>query len=180
MVQTTLLETCCDRLRRDCRGSGITMMKMCVLLAATLLANAPGHAGAFMGAPLVGRSAGLMSRRVAALQPTAPRRRAVGSGLLALRSQQQTQEEEKTATLLRDGAPFPPPWLFPFLVPATGGALFGYDIGATSSVTRILGENAGALGQLGGEKSSVCSATVHNACIFPLFMIYSVCIYCCL
>eukprot|EP00667_Euglena_gracilis_P005927 EG_transcript_5969 len=33
----------------------------------------------------------------------------------------------------------PPPWLSAFAVAAIGGALFGYDIGASSSVLRLLG-----------------------------------------
>jgi len=41
-----------------------------------------------------------------------------------------------------------PPWLVPFLVPALGGALFGYDIGGSSSVVRILGEGTSSLGNL--------------------------------
>ncbi|EKX44485.1 hypothetical protein GUITHDRAFT_109605 [Guillardia theta CCMP2712] len=41
-----------------------------------------------------------------------------------------------------------PPWLVPFLVPAAGGALFGYDIGASSAVVRILGEKQTLFGTL--------------------------------
>ena len=74
------------------------------------------------------------------------------------------EQQKGTASLFREGAPFPPPWLLPFLVPATGGLLFGYDIGATSSVTRILGENAGALGTLGaGEIGLIASGSLFGA-----------------
>eukprot|EP00960_Hanusia_phi_P052558 761519-Hanusia_phi.AAC.7 len=41
-----------------------------------------------------------------------------------------------------------PPWLLPFLVPAAGGALFGYDIGASSALVRILGEKQTLFGTL--------------------------------
>ena len=41
-----------------------------------------------------------------------------------------------------------PPWLLPFLVPALGGALFGWDIGSSSSVVRIIGTGASEFGQL--------------------------------
>ena len=43
--------------------------------------------------------------------------------VLALRSQEQAQETADEDEGGRQG--FPPPWLLPFLVPATGGALFG-------------------------------------------------------
>lgn len=41
-----------------------------------------------------------------------------------------------------------PPWLLSFAVPAIGGSLFGYDIGASSSVLRVLGEGTSSLGAL--------------------------------
>jgi MFS family permease len=88
--------------------------------------------------------------------------------LSALRGQQQVEEKDQadvpgTASLFR-GASFPPPFLLPFLVPATGGALFGYDIGATSSVTRILGENPGSFGDLGaGEIGLIASGSLLGA-----------------
>ena len=41
-----------------------------------------------------------------------------------------------------------PPWLPSFLVPACGGCLFGYDIGAVGSVLHALGTGASALGPM--------------------------------
>lgn len=41
-----------------------------------------------------------------------------------------------------------PPWLPSFVTAALGGALFGSDIGTSSSVVRILGEGTSSLGQL--------------------------------
>mmetsp|Transcript_30768 Transcript_30768/g.60205 ORF Transcript_30768/g.60205 Transcript_30768/m.60205 type:complete len:563 (-) Transcript_30768:212-1900(-) len=41
-----------------------------------------------------------------------------------------------------------PAWLPLFVVPALGGSLFGYDIGATSSVVRLLGTGSSDLGSL--------------------------------
>eukprot|EP00466_Bigelowiella_natans_P013468 jgi/Bigna1/88840/estExt_fgenesh1_pg.C_390037 len=41
-----------------------------------------------------------------------------------------------------------PSWLPLFAIPALGGALFGYDIGATSAVVRLLGTGSSDLGSL--------------------------------
>jgi hypothetical protein len=122
-----------------------------------LRGSLPARAGPQSAEPSLGRS-----RRAARIP--AP---------LSLRSQQQVEDAEKevensgrqrTAPLFEDNVSFPPPWLLPFLVPATGGALFGYDIGATSAVTRILGENAGALGNLGAaEIGLIASGSLFGA-----------------
>ena len=140
-----------------------SMPRVCVLFVAVLVA---GPAAGFVVPPLAPRTVGGLLAPAGSqacarwTAGRAPRCRRAGLGAVGLRSQQQVEDtvsdaregeggRQGTAKLFDGGAPFPPPWLLPFLVPATGGALFGYDIGATSAVTRILGENAGSLGQLG-------------------------------
>ena len=149
-----------------------------VLGASLLLALlSPQRAGGFLVSPQVASSLRLGVHRAPACAPAlvlGPRTSTRGrTSLLSLRSQQQAEEtkdglqegsRQGTASLFEENASFPPPWLLPFLVPATGGALFGYDIGATSAVTRILGENAGSLGQLGaGEIGLIASGSLFGA-----------------
>ena len=137
---------------------------------ALLALLAPQLAEAFLVSPQAASSLLVGARRALPLQPRWDRRAAS----LSLRSQQQAEDttntefkesgRQRTAALFEPKAPFPPSWLLPFLVPATGGALFGYDIGATSAVTRILGENAGSLGELGaGEIGFIASGSLFGA-----------------
>jgi len=69
------------------------------------------------------------------------------TGTLPLHQSQPDQGESDQTVSNTDA--FPPPWLIPFLVPALGGALFGFDIGSSSSVVRILGEKVTDLGEFG-------------------------------
>ena len=52
-----------------------------------------------------------------------------------------------------------PPWLLPFLVPALGGALFGWDIGSSSSVVRIIGQGTSEFGQLDAFQLGLLAST---------------------
>jgi hypothetical protein len=72
------------------------------------------------------------------------------------------------------GGAFPPPWLLPFLVPALGGALFGFDIGSSSAVVRILGEGASDLGQLSAiELGYVASGSLAGAMAASAALIFA-------
>eukprot|EP00286_Rhodomonas_abbreviata_P014576 CAMPEP_0181331264 /NCGR_PEP_ID=MMETSP1101-20121128/24401_1 /TAXON_ID=46948 /ORGANISM="Rhodomonas abbreviata, Strain Caron Lab Isolate" /LENGTH=176 /DNA_ID=CAMNT_0023440697 /DNA_START=33 /DNA_END=559 /DNA_ORIENTATION=+ len=74
------------------------------------------------------------------------------------------------------GAPsqgFPPPWLLPFLVPALGGGLFGFDIGSSSAVVRILSENTADFGKLGAlELGQVASGSLLGAMGMSALLIF--------
>lgn len=59
-----------------------------------------------------------------------------------------------------------PPWLAPFVVPALGGCLFGYDIGAVSAVARILGSPEVATASFGAPLSQI---ELGNVASLPLF-----------
>lgn len=59
-----------------------------------------------------------------------------------------------------------PAWLPSFVVPALGGALFGYDIGAVSAVARILGSADVATQSLGAPLSEFA---LGNVASLPLF-----------
>jgi hypothetical protein len=52
-----------------------------------------------------------------------------------------------------------PPWLLPFLVPALGGALFGWDIGSSSSVVRIIGQGTSEFGNLDAFQLGLLAST---------------------
>jgi hypothetical protein len=121
------------------------MARWCVLIIALVAHPAAGFVVPLL-APRADAGSHACARWAAAwCAPRRPRRGAVGLGAGGLRSQQQAQDSpaeaaqdakeggrQGTAALFGDGAPFPPPWLLPFLVPAAGGALFGYDIGTNS------------------------------------------------
>ena len=77
-----------------------------------------------------------------------------------------------------------PPWLPSFMTAATGGLLFGSDIGSSSSVVRILGSDGGAafgdlsalqLGQLAS--SSLFGAMVASAALIFVGMSYTMAPY---
>ena len=59
--------------------------------------------------------------------------------VLALRSQEQSQDTVGEDEGGRQG--FPPPWLLPFLVPATGGALFGTYLYTLSEYDTCVGDS---------------------------------------
>jgi hypothetical protein len=145
------------------------LTRVVLAVATSLIAYAPPAAG-FQAANFLQRSRLSSSARASSFCPSGQARPSRVSlarsrpSVLELRSQQEPEEVKGTASLFRDDEPFPPPWLLPFIVPAAGGALFGYDIGATSAVTRILGENAGALGTLGaGEIGLIASGSLFGA-----------------
>mmetsp|Transcript_664 Transcript_664/g.900 ORF Transcript_664/g.900 Transcript_664/m.900 type:complete len:539 (+) Transcript_664:23-1639(+) len=103
----------------------------------------------------VGRArAGIASRNLVNLARNVPvksrslqlfphaKKSTVHSRSLITNAQVDTEDkQEKKDSLL-------PSWLPLFAVPALGGSLFGYDIGATSSVVRLLGTGESDLGSL--------------------------------
>ena len=71
-----------------------------------------------------------------------------------------------------------PPWLPPFATAATGGLLFGSDIGSSSSVVRILGAGGGdAAGNFGAlsalELGQIASSSLFGAMVASAALIFA-------
>lgn len=89
--------------------------------------------------------------------------------LAAQRAHIRLGDDEQGATLADGGGGGGggiPAWLPSFVVPALGGALFGYDIGAVSAVARILGSPDVATASFGAPLSEFA---LGNVASLPLF-----------
>lgn len=66
-----------------------------------------------------------------------------------------------------------PPWLPSFATAATGGLLFGSDIGSSSSVVRILGSNGGEFGDLSAlQLGQIASSSLFGAMVASAALIF--------
>ena len=139
-----------------------------LLLAALLLAASLSRGDALR--PAVGAT----GRRAAArspLLPELPHLRRAGGGLEAA-----PEPSTVTAPVAKEGGGGGglPPWLPSFGTASLGGLLFGSDIGASSSVVRILGQGvAGGLGALDTfQLGQVASASLLGAMAASAALIY--------